>query len=257
MASLRKRYRPENSDKDAPVISIPSAGAELPPVAETKPAEQPAVENAVREAEQSALKARLDEMTRAEGMVREAVQQQQPQYATERSLPSEPIAIEQEPQEQPQTIEQIIEVSGLPERAKAWLRQHTDYLLDPAKNEKLQKMHHVAEYQAGDAYTDMYFERMEHLLGLRQAPQSNGNGQTHRQPVRQSAPLRQTVSFSAPPTREVPSMSTGRPANVRRPLTPEQREAARYSGISEREYQEQLEKLEFQKAQGMHQDGRQ
>jgi hypothetical protein len=254
MASLRKRYRPENSDKDAPVISTPSAGAELPPAAEKQPAEQPAVENAVRAAESSALKARLDEMTRAEGIVREAIQQQ-PLYATQ------PIKVEQEPEQPeqpPQTVEQIIASSGLPKRAQDWLLQHQDFVTDLAKNAQLQKMHHVAEYQSGDAFTDMYFERMEYLLGLKQAPQTNGHVEHRpvsapapRNPVRQ--PQRAAPPVSAPPTREVPSMSTGRAPTRRAPLTPAQREAARYSGISDKEYAEQLEKYEFQKSTGMHQ----
>jgi hypothetical protein len=244
MARLRnKSFRENGADGPSPSTN----GAELPPPAEIKPVEPPAVENAVRAAESSALKARLAEMENAEGMVREAIQQQ-PQYA------AEPIAIEQEPQEQPLTVEQIILSSGLPKRAQDWLLQHPEYVTDLAKNAQLQKLHHVAEYQAGDAFTDMYYERLDRLLGLK--PETNGAAQpVHRQPVRQSAPVRQqlAVPVSAPPHRDVPSLATGRSTNVRRPLTAEQREAARFSGISEREYQEQLEKYEFQKSTGMHQ----
>jgi hypothetical protein len=204
------------------------------------------VESAVKQAEQTALRDRLREMENAEGITRAALSQQQ-RLATERH-PTEPIAIEpQEPQEQPLTVEQIIESSGLPERAKSWLRAHPDYITDMAKNAQIQKMHHVAEYQAGSEFTDMYYERLERLLGLK--PETNGAAQpVHRQPVRQSAPVRQqgAVPVSAPPHRDVPSFSTGK-------STAEQRQAARFSGISEQEYAEQLEKYEFQKAQGMHQ----
>jgi hypothetical protein len=245
MARLRnKSFRENGADGPSP----PTNGAELPPVAEKQSAEPPAVENAVRAAESSALKARLAEMDRAEELVREALQQQ-PRLATE------PPAIEpEEPQEQPLTVEQIVASSGLPKRAQDWLLQHPEYVTDLAKNEQLQKLHHVAEYQAGDAFSDMYYERLDRLLGLK--PETNGAAQpVHRQLVRQSAPVRQqgAVPVSAPPHRDVPSMSTGRAPTRRAPLTQAQREAARYSGISEQEYAEQLEKYEFQKAQGMHQ----
>jgi hypothetical protein len=259
MARLRSKSYRESAD--APVTSTPSAGAELPPVAEAKPAEPIVVESAVKQAEQSALRARLREMENAEGITRAALSQQQP-LATEQPLPTEPIAIEQEPEQQPLTVEQIIEGSGLPERAQRWLRQHTDYVLDPVKNARIQKLHHVAEYQAGSEYTDMYFERLETLLGLK--PETNGNGAqqptqpaVQRQPVRQSAPVRQqgAVPVSAPPHRDVPSFSTGRSQNVRRPLTEAQREMARASGISEQEYATQLEKMERMKAAGAIQDG--
>lgn len=73
MARLRsKTYHEGSIDKDAPVVSAPSAGAELPPKIEDRPAEPPAVENAVRAAEMSALKARLAEMEQAEAIVRES-----------------------------------------------------------------------------------------------------------------------------------------------------------------------------------------
>ena len=78
MASLRKRYQSNGADQDGPPVqTAPSAGAELPPpVADKQPAGQP-VENAVEQAAQNALKARLAEMENAEGLQREALSQQQ------------------------------------------------------------------------------------------------------------------------------------------------------------------------------------
>jgi hypothetical protein len=166
-------------------------------------------------------------------------------------------------QQQAPTVEQIISASGLPERMQSWLRQHPHYVTDPARNMQLQKMHNVAEYQAGGEWSDMYYERLEHLLGLRQAPRPSGNGyqspppavqrrSPDRAPVRQQAP---SVPFSAPPTREAPSMTTGRAPTRQAPLTPAQREAARFAGISEQEYATQLEKMERLKASGVIRDG--
>jgi hypothetical protein len=253
--ALRKRHQGRVESADAPVTSTPTAGAELPPKAEDKPAEQPAVESAVERATKHALQQRLQEMERAEGMVREAVQQQ-PQYATE------PIQIEQEPQEQPQDPLEAF-LASVPVATASWLRAHPEYMHDAEKNAALQHFHWAAKRETGEEFTPRYIESLERHLGLRQE-RPNGNGA--RQPTqptvqRQAAPVRQQQHagppVSAPPTRDVPSMLSGRPASRRAPLTPAQREAARYSGISDQEYAEQLEKYEFQKQQGMHQDGRQ
>jgi hypothetical protein len=262
MASLRKKYQDRVESPDEPPVAstprsveVPSAvAANAAPVDEKSSDDRkpsPTDVDPVREAERTALKQRLAEMERAEGMVREAVQQQ-------------PLAIENEPQQQPQTAEQIIASSGLPERAQAWLRRHPDYVTDPQKNAHIQGLHYAAAHQAGgDAFSDLYFSKLENLLGLKQA-QSNGNGTYQSAPPsvqRQAAPVRQQRTaggplMSAPPTREVPSMSTGRPTNVRRPLTQAQRDIAKNCGISDEKYQEQLEIMERQKAAGMHQDGR-
>jgi len=56
--------------------------------------------------------------------------------------------------------------------------------------------------------------------------------------------------MSAPPSRDVPSMATGRPTGGPVRLTPAQQEAARFSGISEAEYARQLVKMERMKAAG-------
>ena len=255
MASLRKRYQSNGADQDGqPVQTAPVAGAELPPpVADKQPAEQP-VENAVEQAAQNALKARLAEMENAEGLQREVLSQQQ------RMAAEEPLAIgPQEPQQQPQTVEEVIAASGLPERAQRWLLAHPDYVRDAQKNAHIQGLHYAAAHQAGgDAFSDLYFSKLEDLLGLKQATNGNGVQQPVRPAVpRQAAPVRQYVGppVSAPPTRESPSMTTGRPFTKRAPLTAAQREAARYSGVSDDEYSKQVELMERMKAAGMHQDG--
>jgi hypothetical protein len=256
MASLRKRYQDRGESPDEPPVAstprsgeVPSAVAANAAPVDEKSMPSPTDVDPVREAGQAALKQRLAEMERAEGMVREAVQQQ-------------PLAIENEPQQQPQTAEQIIASSGLPERAQAWLRRHPDYVTDPQKNAHIQGLHYAAAHQAGgDPFSDLYFEKLENLLGFKQ---SNGNGSYRSAPPsvqRQAAPVRQQRAaggpvMSAPPTRDVPSMSTGRPTNVRRPLTQAQRDIAKNCGISDEKYQEQLEIMDRQKAAGMHQDGR-
>jgi len=236
MASLRKKYSTPHlespRDEDAPVSVPPIAAANLPPEAvadppepvETKPLEQPApdAKSPTDQAAESALRQRLREMEAAEALQR---QPQQPQYVSEPQ--------QSRPQEMPPSIttEQIIANAQIPDQAKTWLLAHPDYVSDPIKNAKLVKMHNVAEYQAGGEFTDAYFDRMEVLLGLK--PETgNGHDKPTPQPVnvapRPSAPLRQPVPYvSAPPTREAPSMSTGRPANSRISLTAEETEFAK------------------------------
>jgi hypothetical protein len=249
MASLRRKYQGVESKDAPPVTTVPNeTAAQLPePVVDAKPLEQPAAElSPAEQAAQSALKQRLQEMQHAEALTRQAINQQ-PQYAPEPQEPQMP------------TAEQIIASSGLPENAKDWLRAHPDYVLDPVKNAKLQKMHNVAEYQAGSEFTAPYFDRMEVLLGFKQEPT---NGQAQHRPIengppppapttpRNVAPPRQTMSVSAPPSRESPSMVTGRPRSMRVPLTADELLIAQQCGQTPEQYQEQKEKMRRMKESG-------
>jgi hypothetical protein len=235
MASLRKKYAPQlgnpTRDDEPPVTSPPEvSGARLPePVADAKPLpEEIKSASPADEAGKAAIQQRLEEMENAQRL-----NQPQPEW-------HEPAAAEPR---QP-TVEQIISISGLPERAKDWLRQHPDYVTDQAKNIKLQKMHHVAEYHAGSEYTDEYFNKMDELLGFKQpAPQP-----TRQQPSQQPAPARQQRAYSgapisAPPSREVPSYSTGRSPRYRAPLTKDELEIATASGQTPEQYQAQKERM--------------
>jgi hypothetical protein len=138
------------------------------------------------------------------------------------------------------------------------LREHPDFITDLSKNNTLIALHDVAKRQAGSEFSDMYFERMEDLLGLKPAPQQSnrGNGAQHQTSTR-SAPVRQQYSgpaVSAPPHRDVPSMGTGRPQSFRAPLTQAEKEIARVSG-GEEEYQRNKERLAREKAAGLHGNG--
>ena len=195
-----------------------------------------------------ALQLRLKEMERAEQLNREAVQQQPPQAA------------EPQPQQPQQpTLEQYI--SHLPERVQRWYRKHPEFATDPEKAAQVQYCHHVARRETGQEFTDPYYDRMESMLGLVPAT----NGQTQHRPIerpspapappppRYEAPIRQqrsAVPVSAPPTRDVPSMATGRPTGGPVRLTPQQFEAAKFSGISPEEYAKQLQKMNRMKASG-------
>jgi hypothetical protein len=250
MASLRKKPVVESHDAP-PVSTAPVGPAKLPPVADDapKPVE---IENKspVQEAAKSEIQKRLAEAIQAETLQREAITQQPPPQAAE-------------PQQQ--TAEQIIASSGLPEQVQNWLRQYPEYVLDPVKNAHLQKMHVVAEYQAGEAFTAPYLERMDVLLGLKPEAQSNGKAgpieieKPMTAPRYEAPPPRQRAysgpPVSAPPHREVPSMRTGQAPTRREPLTDDERQIARNTGISDEEYQRQKEKMQRLKREGVIQDG--
>src|SRR6516162_9434208 len=85
-----------------------------------------------------------------------------------------PVSVPPTQEPQAPTVEEIIAGCELPDLAKNWLRQNPEFILDPAKNERLRKMHNVAEYQSGSEYTEPYFQRLEVLLGLKQETPSNG-----------------------------------------------------------------------------------
>jgi hypothetical protein len=256
MASLRKKYQSvetPTTHNDAPVAStLVVQAAEPPPAADDKPLEKPAESSSpADEAAKNALKARLQEMERAETLVH----QQQPQQGEHR-LAAEPPQQQQSPADQ---LEQAI--SAMPERVKRWYRAHPEYLVDPEKAAHIQYCHHRAARETGEQFTDPYFERMESLLGFRQQPQPqqrqpqpNGNGHAPAAPARNGAqPVRQQrpgPAVSAPPSRESPSMTTGRATGHRAPLSEVEMEIARNSGLSPEEYMQQKEKMLRLKAQG-------
>jgi hypothetical protein len=133
------------------------------------------------------------------------------------------------PEPQQPSAEQIIAGSPLPDRAKDWLRQHPEYVTDPIKNAQLQKLHNVAEYQAGGEWTDGYFDRINVLLGFKQEQLQQPNS-NRAQPTAQTVVRRQYAagpSVSAPPTREAPSMTTGRAfGHMQQQLNKDEREIA-------------------------------
>src|SRR5262245_31844637 len=154
----------------------------------------------------------------------------------------------QDPREQFEAV-----IQQLPPRVQSWYRADPSWLTDPERAAHINYAHHVAVRETGAEGSDEYFDRMEHMLGLR-----------HAEPLPEPRPLpERTVSrprysgapVSAPPTREAPSLSTGRASNERTPLTREELETARASKISPEEYQKQKQKMLRLKAAGVITDG--
>jgi hypothetical protein len=84
-------------------------------------------------------------MESAERLARETPQAAEIQRGEQR-LQRQPLQQGEQRLQQPVTMEQIIADAQIPERAKNWLRQHPEYMIDPVKNARITKMHHVAEY---------------------------------------------------------------------------------------------------------------
>jgi hypothetical protein len=207
--TLRKKYQ----DQDA---ALASPSQEAGPATETPIAVTEAPQpSAATEAGKAEIERRLAENERATTSAPSSPQQE-PQYVDD-------------PQ-QPLTPEEIIEQSGLPESAQRWLKKHPEYISDMSKNSEIIALHNTAKRQAGgEEWTPIYFEKMESLLGMR--PEPEPQPQSHRQANRnqqvQPQQYRDAPTFtSAPPSRDVPSMSSGRPASYRSPLNADEREIA-------------------------------
>jgi hypothetical protein len=255
MSSLRKRYPAVSVERpDSPsVAATPVAAAEPPPAAEApKPLEELAPEkpSPSDEAANNAILARLAEMDRAETLQRAPPVQH---YERVESRPPEPAA---------DPVEAAI--AAMPPRVQRWYRNNPELLTNAELAARVQYCHHVAAREVGQQFTDPYFDRMESLLGFRKqqpqtktaptqvnghAPVSSPAAPHNPMPMRQQQ-QRPGPSVSAPPTREVPSMASGRPVGRRVPLTADEIQIAQNSGISAEEYQTQKEKMARLRAAG-------
>jgi hypothetical protein len=247
MASLRKRYAPAVSAErsEAPVATTPTTAASPPPVAEApKNIEQPTESSSPADvAASTAIRDRLREMQQAETMVQ---QQAAPRATEPRVAPPEQTA------------------QAIPEPVQRWLDQHPQYLSDAVAQAEL----HVAATKTardGKTWHDADFiPTVERYLGFSQQPpaqtkpapsQVNGHAPVSAPTApRTPTPVRQQQynggAASAPTSREVPSMASGRTVGRRVPLTAEELQVAQNSGISAEEYQTQKEKMARLRAAG-------
>jgi hypothetical protein len=223
----------------------PTAAAKLPEPVETPPPEPIETKSPAATAASSAIRDRLREMERADQFSRqqtEAVQLAQEQLAAQQQQAAQAI---------PATVQE-------------WINSNPDYFRDPVKIAELQ----LAAAKCARAGLNWdhadFVPTVERYLGF----SSQGNGVAERKveidrppaaptpaPPRKAAPPRQTVPFSAPPTREAPSMATGRPPSDTR-LTAEEMQLAAALNLKPQEYAEQKRKMNQLKAAGVIQDGR-
>jgi len=237
MASFRKK--PSAIEQtDAPVAPAPQAiAAELPPVSETPSDEPLQIEtlSAVDKAGQDALRARLREMENAQALRQQAAQPPPPPPPQHANEPPQYAAPE------------------VPAAVQRWVDAHSEYFSDPIAQAEL----NVATLKCARAGVtwndDNYIPSLErHLRG--QATNGHAEPRSERilhensipppTPSRPAAlpPQRQSVMFSAPPTREPPSFSTGRPAATDMRPTASDHEGAQIAGITVEEYLRQKKK---------------
>jgi hypothetical protein len=162
-------------------------------------------------------------MERAETLQHEAAKPQHPQLANE-PRPATPDPLEDG-------------LAHIPAATRDWLRNHPEYLRDPERNAALQHHHWTAKRETGEEHTPRYLERLEFHLGMRQQPQAPRNAAPAPRQQYKGPPM------SAPPHRDPPSYTTGRPTSFRAPLTQAEKDMAVASGISEQEYAKQKEKM--------------
>jgi hypothetical protein len=254
MSSLRKRYADRieaSSVKDEPPVTTVPEGtaAKLPePAADVKPPpEMPETKESPGDiAARQALRDRLREMERADQLSRQAAQPP-PQYATE-------------PQQQQQP--------AMPAHVEKWLAAHPQYT-NPDDAVAQAEIYTATLKCNRDGKTwdqPDFIPALERHLGL------TGNGHAQNRPIEsrppvtapaappRSEPVRQqtrsAAPVSAPPSREPASMRTGRPQSFRAPLTAEETEIARASGITPERYAQEKEKMLRLRAAGQLDDQR-
>jgi hypothetical protein len=144
-------------------------------------------------------------------------------------------------------------VAPLPnEESKTWFRLHPEYIFDEEERAKANHFFHVAQRETGEVYTPKFFASFETHLGMRKPPPQR---QAFEPRQAASPPRGPAVNYSAPPSRESPSMSTGRaPASLK--LTPEELDLARTLKLSPDEYRRGKERMLREKGEGHHGDGR-
>lgn len=147
-------------------------------------------------------------------------------------------------QQQQDPVEQAI--ASMPQGAQQWLRSHPEFITDARKNAKLQALHWDVLDEGHSQFSTAYFQSLEEHLGLRQKANPD------QEPP--APPARRTSVPSAPPSRDVPSSTTGRATPSRVELTAEEREFARMSGIDEVTYAKGKLELARRKGTGMYQE---
>lgn len=177
---------------------------------------------------------RLMEMR--ESVVAEAQQQPQPQPQRQQPQPQRQFA---DPSQQMQAnvhnLSSHLVQTGFPKSAE-WIRSHPELVKDQAGIRSVSAVHDLAvEKHKLIPETDAYFDKIEELLGVGEAPQMT---QT-RQGQRTMGQLRSMAG--APARAEAPSLRTGQRRGTPVALTARQREHARdVLGMTDEEYAAEL-----------------
>jgi hypothetical protein len=245
MVSARKAYQNNlvAGHTPEPVTTAPvSEVAKAPDAVETpQPAEPLEPKPSPAEAAaSSAIKQRLEEVQRAQQLVRE----QAAQYAAEPETPQMedgPVA----------AFEQS--VAALPERQQAWFKDCPQELW-PERVKQIEYNHYVSARETGEIGTPAYYDHMDRALGVRNASPQSELPLPQRQRASEPAPRQASgPPVSAPPSRESHSMSTGRPVG-RLSLSREEADLAKSLGLTQQQYLDGKARMIREKQGGFHRD---
>ena len=146
----------------------------------------------------------------------------------------------------------------MPAHVQEWLKKHPQFFNDAIAQAELNLATMKCVRDGLTWNDDNFIPTIERHLGFRtqQQPRPNGSANGHEIRPQPSAPAPQRngaqprqqqrpagIPVSAPPTRDAPSMSTGRAQNHRAPLSEAEMEIARNSGLSFDEYQREKERM--------------
>lgn len=129
--------------------------------------------------------------------------------------------------------------SQLSPRSAAWVRAHPEYARDQRLLQRMTAAHNLAVTDNLKADTDDYFEHVERTLGIRKEPEVQEDDESALSEAAAPTPRR-----SSPPAAPVSRSGT---ANGKSPnritLTAQEREIASMTGMTDREYALQKQKL--------------
>jgi hypothetical protein len=174
-----------------------------------------------------------------------------------------------QPQVQQGTVNIEQALSQMPQlmhEEREWLRRHPDAITDKDRVQILQGAFALSQKEGLERGSPEYFRFMENRLGYQ--PEVDPNDAEYEDedmdepepaplPRRQLAtPERHRPAMTAPPSRNSPGVSSREPSerDTKVTLSIQQREAAKFSGISERDYAENLKKLIIRKRGGFYQE---
>jgi len=217
-----------------PAALVPPPAATVPAMATATPAETPSP----TPPGSNVLAEQLDHMKKAEALVRE-------QLAGQHGVRPEALA--------PVSVDQHIDGMPISVHKKQFLRAHPE-LLDSARSHAF-AFHYARALHDGiaDDSEEMNQAILRGVHGEAQREQINKTLAAALEPP-PAPPRRNSLPMTAPVSRSVPSLSTGRSTPTRVTLNPEEREAARLSGVSETVYAAGKLRLQQAKREGRYQE---
>lgn len=158
-------------------------------------------------------------------------------------------------QQQQYTPAQLIDsMQQLMPSEKEWLHRHPELVMNENSRQELQGTFAAATRHGLKRGSPEYFQFFDQRLGFSSDDDDAGDEEVEPKP--QQAPSRR-VTTQAPVSRSTTDLGNGRQReNTNKiTLTAQQRQAARWSGVSEHDYAVELKKLQDLKSRGYYNEG--